>query len=152
MLRSNAGFSALEMLLAVLTIAVLASVLMTVLHPFLPRAKVAEGLALAAQMRSEMALYYASYGEWPDHETLANTTQLKREGQYTRALVLEEAAITLTIETPEMHQLSLRPVMKNTAPHSFYLLCGYAQKPLGWRIAGENHSDMPASYLPYLCR
>lgn len=62
----NRGFSLLELMVVIVVIAVLTGIAMPIYSSSIKKAKMAEADAALGTIRSQLRIYYAEYGEYPD--------------------------------------------------------------------------------------
>ncbi|MEH6445548.1 MAG: pilin [Oceanospirillaceae bacterium] len=70
-MKKQQGFTLIELMIVVAIIGILAAIALPAYQDYTKRARVSEGLALAAGAKTAVAEYYSSEGIWPLTNTLA---------------------------------------------------------------------------------
>ncbi|MDH3620687.1 MAG: pilin [Gammaproteobacteria bacterium] len=153
----------LEFLFVVGTIFIVAGFALREYSIQVARAQVSEILNLASTSKIDLVTYRAEYGRWPvDANEAGNATLLPHDrlGRYVATFSLDEGGVINALMSAEQASdtvadrlLSLRigtSELDSGAP--VVLVCGYAKPPAGIRASGENRTQIPPAYLPYLCK
>lgn len=95
-------------------IGIAAAVAIPAYQDYTNRAKVSEGLALAAQMQSLLADYYAVESRFPNAQEAADLSIAENAGMYTRSIIVEPFTGIVVIEfsegaLPEEGKIYLQP-------------------------------------------
>ncbi len=147
----KSDFLWLEVLLSLCTVALLSALLASEIPGYLKRAQVSELFSLLSGMKTDSVEYYAVHGQWPETGEGA-LSGVKTEGKYSHDARLEGGALSVGLKESD-ERLSLRPAVPETPPYPFVLwLCGYRQPPAGYVAVGDNHTNLPPSLLPHVCR
>ena len=71
MKKTQSGFTLIELMIVVAIIGILAAIALPAYQDYTKRSNVTEGLSLAGGVKTAVAEYYSSQGEWPTNNTLA---------------------------------------------------------------------------------
>lgn len=145
------------LLAPVFFIGILAGISIPAYHDYTIRARVTEGLNLAAPLKAPVAEYFAATGKWPrDLRELEFDTAPR--GRYVTFAALNHGTVVIRYSRAAgarlaRGQLTLRPTV---SPQGGVLWsCGYAEDhgvdPPGGP-ASAHATTLPARYLPASCR
>ena len=98
MKRVQQGFTLIELMIVVAIIGILAAVALPAYQDYTKRARVSEGLSLAAGAKTSLAEYYASNNKWPKNNTeagLANPDEIKGNSVKSVTVGNEDGTITV---------------------------------------------------------
>ena len=70
-MKKQGGFTLIELMIVVAIIAILAAIAIPAYQDYTTRAKVSEGLGMAASAKSAVTEYYTSIGSFPDDNSTA---------------------------------------------------------------------------------
>jgi Tfp pilus assembly major pilin PilA len=144
---------------SVAVIAIVAAVALPAYQDYTVRAQVSEGLVLSDAVKVAVAEYYASNGKLP-RDLAAAGLPASINGKYTQSVRLDNGAIVITFGGAANAGIvgkTLRLVPYVDANAALRWQCGLAQPPAAARAlvspsSGNTGGDVPAKYLPILCR
>ncbi|MHB1240371.1 MAG: pilin [Gammaproteobacteria bacterium] len=160
MKRTQQGFTLIELMIVVAIIGILAAIAIPAYQDYTVRAKVTEGLNLAAAAKTAVAETFQSDGHMPtgtnvnDPNSWGLPKDVSINGKYVASVNVNAGVITITYAkntlggnpTANSKTLQLIPVTQNAG--SIAWVCG--NTTLGG-VTGTN-STMPPKYLPANCR
>ena len=158
-MRSNRGFTLIEMMVVVAIIAILALIALPNGQDKLLRIQVNEAMGLADIAKAPVAAHWsAAHAMLPDNASAGLPVPEKVVNNYVRALTIQDGAINITFGNrahPLLKDkvLTLRPAVIDDAPIvPVTWVCGSAAAPEKMAIKGENKTTVPANALPLACR
>lgn len=153
------GFTLIEMLVVVAIIAILAMIALPNGQDKIIRTQIVEALPLADIAKVPIATAWSTAHVFlPDNASAGLPVPDKVVNNFVRALAINNGVIDITFGN-RVHPLlkdktlSLRPAVIDDAPVvPVTWVCGYASAPEKMTVQGENHTDIPANFLPVACR
>ena len=159
MAQSDRGFTLIEMMVVVAIIAILALIALPNGQDKLIRMQVSEALPLADIAKGPVAAYWSSaHAMLPDNASAGLPVPDKVVNNYVRALAIQDGAIHITFGNRahpliKDKTLTVRPAVIDDAPVvPITWVCGNASAPNKMTVKGANKTDIPANFLPTLCR
>ena len=153
------GFTMIEMLVVIAIIAILAMVALPNTQDKLIRGQIAEALPLADIAKAPVAAMWGGVHSFPlDNAAAGLPAADKIVNNFIRGVVVDNGAIHLTFGNRanlllKDKTLTLRPAVVDDAPVvPITWVCGYASAPDKMTLKGANKTDIPANYLPLICR
>jgi type IV pilus assembly protein PilA len=124
------------------------------------RARVVEGLQLAAPVQKEVTDYYGRWGVLPSDNSAAGLPPAEAlRGQWVAAIEVREGAIAIRFDIRDIEvdesTLYLRPALNAAYPTGAVAwVCGNASPPTSFTAIarGEKATTIRANYLPASCR
>jgi type IV pilus assembly protein PilA len=155
----NAGFTIIELLVILGVIAILLLMAIPSYQHKLVRDQIVEALPLADIAKKPVAQAWQTSATLPaDNAAAGLPPQEKVVSNTVSGVELEAGAIHLRFGNRANGQikgkvLSVRPAVVEDAPVvPVAWICGYAPVPENMTVKGENRTDVPSEYLPYMCR
>ena len=153
------GFSAIEMMVVVAIIAILASIAIPSQMGRIVKEQVSAALPLADIAKEPIsASWKADKKLLIDNKEASLPAPEKVVSNYVSALAIKDGVINMTFGNkahPKIagKMLSLRPaVIDESQIVPIAWVCGNAAAPKQMTIKGENKTNVPDQYLPHLCR
>lgn len=153
------GFTLVEMMVVVAIIAILAMIALPNGQDKFIRAQINEALPLADIAKDPIAKHWSSaHTLLEDNASAGLPVAEKVVNNFVRALVIQDGAIHITFgnrATPLLKDkiLTLRPAVIDDAPVvPITWVCGNATAPDKMTIKGDNKTNIPANFLPLVCR
>ena len=158
-MRRHAGFSLMEVLVAVTIIGILATLAIPSLLHRRVMDEIATALPLADLAKAPVAASWAAVQSFPvDNAAAGLPAPEKIVNNYVRSVAVADGAIRITFgnqanRTIEGKVLTLRPAVVEDAPVvPVTWVCGNASGPDRMTVKGDNRTDIPDAYLPFNCR
>jgi type IV pilus assembly protein PilA len=133
-----AGFTLIELMIVATIIGTLAAIAIPAYQNYVTRAKVSEGLRLAAPLKSAITEFYELEGAFPADNAEAHLPPADEiSGQYTRSVeVIEDGAIRITFKDLAIFDqtVTLTPAVS------------------GGTLIWSCSTTLPASLTPQVCR
>jgi len=155
----KAGFTIVELLVILGVIAILLLMAIPSYQHKLVRDQIVEALTLADIAKKPIAQAWRSSAKLPaDNAAAGLPVPEKVVSNYVSGVAVDTGAIHLRFGNRANGQIkgkliSLRPAVVEDAPVvPVTWICGYAPVPENMTVKGENHTDVPSEYLPYMCR
>ena len=157
--RASYGFSATEVLATLLIVGVLFAAAIPGYEPFTVKARASEALMLSSTVRARSHVHYALTGRWPESQDSVSEQSTRDEPVSGEMYAyLDAGAVHVrfgdeaTAGKDLMNRtLSFRPALSE-GDDVLVWMCGMASPPSGYRVVGENKSDVPPEYLLFGCR
>jgi len=153
------AFTLIELMVVVAIIGILAAVSLPAYQDYTTRAKVAEAIALVAELKPRVAEYYRDKGRFPLNNKQAGVPDAKLIlGNHVSGVVIENGALHISMGNKVAAHidgkiLSLRPIVVLGSPESpMSWVCGDDSVPSGMEAIGENKTSLKAVHLPSACR
>lgn len=158
-MRRHAGFSLMEVLVAITIIGILATLAIPSLLNRRVMDEIATAIPLADLAKAPVAASWAAVQSFPfDNAAAGLPAAEKIVNNYVRSVAVADGAIRITFgnqanRTIEGKVLTLRPAVVEDAPVvPVTWVCGNASGPDKMTVKGENRTDIPDAYLPFNCR
>lgn len=159
MKHKSQGFSALEMMVVVAIIAILAMIAIPSSLGRIVTEQVKAALLLADVAKQPIAATWKATKLLPKDNKEAGLPEAEKiVSNFASSLVVEDGAIHMTLGNkahPKLKDkiLSFRPAVIEDAPIvPMEWVCGNAKAPEKMVVKGENKTTVPVEYLPLLCR
>ncbi|MEQ3440865.1 pilin [Pseudoalteromonas sp. BZP1] len=96
--QNQQGFTLIELMIVVAIIGILAAIALPAYQDYTARAQASEAASLAAGVKTTIAEFYQSNGEYPDENTAPNNSDLAATGTYSSiAVAIGTGVITATM-------------------------------------------------------
>jgi type IV pilus assembly protein PilA len=145
------GFTLIELLIVIAMIGILTTMALPSFQDQIIRSQVEEAIALSKFVRQDVEAYYrAKKAGLPPGEKIV--------GNYVTSVKVDGGRIDILLggrinKNAAGKVLSIRPAIVSDAPKvPVAWVYGYASKPEGMTLVGENRSTIPARFLPVNCR
>ena len=155
----QAGFSVIEMLIALAMAGVLLAMAVPALQDMILRKQVLEGMALSKLAEAGVQAAWTLSGKMPaDNAEAGIPVPEKIVGNLVSRVDVRDGAVTLAFGNNASKallgkKLTLRPaVVADTPLVPIAWLCNNSPTPEGMTALGENATDIPAKWLPVECR
>jgi type IV pilus assembly protein PilA len=157
--RHSRGFNLIELMVVVGIIAILALMMIPGYQDKLIRDQIFEALPLADIAKAPVAASWAIVQSFPaDNAAAGLPVADKIVNNFISAVTIQAGAIHITFGNRANGNirgkvLSLRPAIVDDAPIvPVTWVCGYAAAPAKMSVKGENKTNIPANFLPFICR
>lgn len=158
-LSRNSGFTLLELMIVVAIIGILASVSLPAYQSYITRAKIAEAISLAGEIKPKIIEYYREKGRFPKDNFQAGVPEAKfLIGNYVSSISVDDGAVNIVMgnkvsESIKGKVLTIRPIVVIGSPASpISWVCGDDPAPEGMEPIGDNQTSLENPYLPSSCR
>ena len=157
--KTSQGFSAIEMMVVVAIIAILAMIAIPSSLGRIIKEQVNAALPLADIVKEPIAAAWKLTKTLPaDNEEAGLPVSDKIVSNFVSAIAVENGAIHMTLGNkihPKIKDkiLTLRPaVIEESAIVPVTWVCGNANAPDKMTVKGENKTNVPDEFLPMMCR
>ncbi len=127
------------------------------------RTQIAEAFALSAGPRTEMVVYRAEHGYWPETAALLHSSAFEvgeRQGRYVQRFVyVGDGAYSVefggdyVVQGLGTGQLGMQPMLvEHSVGSPIVWACGYHPAPAGMKKSRADTTSLDPFYLPYSCR
>lgn len=154
-----AGFTMIELMVVVGIVAILAMMAVPSYQNKFVRDQIVEALPLADIAKASIAVSWAALQSLPSDNASAGLPSAdKIVNNFISSVLVQNGAIHVTFGNRangviKGKVLTLRPAVVEDAPIvPVTWVCGYASGPGKMTIKGENRTDIPTTYLPFMCR
>jgi len=153
------GFTLVEMMIVIAVIAILALTAIPGFQDQICRDQINQALPLADIVKKPIALSWSLVQAFPDDNAAAGLPSPEKIiNNYISSIVVQNGAIHITfgnrangVLTGKM--LTLRPAVVTDAPIiPVTWVCGTAEAPVNMTAFGENRTNIPDNFLPFICR
>jgi type IV pilus assembly protein PilA len=155
----RAGFSLIEMMVALGIIAILAAVAVPQFAFYMNRETVTDAVELAEPIRKDVRSFYRTHRSFPvDNEHARVPPPDKLLGNEVTGMEVDEGALHIDFGNKahdylQGKTLSLRPITVKGSPESpMSWVCGNSSVPEGMVAHGRNRTDIKPGMLPLNCR
>jgi type IV pilus assembly protein PilA len=157
--RSHAGFTLMEVVVAVAIVALLATMALPSMTNGIVRKQVVDAVPLADIVKNAVSQSWASAAALPASNASAGLPAPdKIVNNYVSSVALQDGAIQITFGN-NAHKLlagrilTLRPAVVADAPVvPVAWVCAHAAVPGGMTVLGEDRTNVPPGMLPYNCQ
>lgn len=153
------GFTLMEALVAVAVIAILAALAVPSYLSAMARDQIASAMPLTDIVKAPVALSWSTTQTFPaDNASAGLPSADKIVNNYISSIAVNDGAIQVTFGNSANRAISgkiltLRPAVVEDAPIvPVAWVCGYAEGPAKMTVKGENRTNIPNGYLPFICR
>jgi type IV pilus assembly protein PilA len=157
--RPAPGFTLIELMVVIAVMAILAMLAVPSFQDRIVREQVNEALPLADLAKGPVAVTWPAGLPFPvDNAAAGLPADDKIVNNLVKSVAIQDGAIHISFGNRASaaingKQLSLRPAVVETAPIvPVTWVCGYAAAPTNMTVKGENHTNIPANFLPLKCR
>ncbi len=155
----DAGFSLMEILIALAIVGILAAIAVPGLYNGLVRDQVVESGPLIDTARKKVAAYWAGSGTMPatNHDAGLPVPE-KLVGNYVRSIVVRDGVIDVEFGNKASGALAgkiltFRPAVVDDTPMvPVAWVCAGAGAPGGMTVRGDDRTTVPPAVLPVNCR
>lgn len=159
MLKKNKGFTLIELLIVVAMIGILTTMALPSFQDQIIRTQVQEAIELSEFVRQDIQTFYREKHRLPKNNAEAGLPPAEKIiGNYVEAITVNGGSIEIHLggrinKNAAGTILSIRPAIVADAPKvPISWVYGFASTPKGMTLIGENHSSIPARFLPVNCR
>jgi type IV pilus assembly protein PilA len=157
--RTAAGFSMIEILVALSILGILVALAAPGVYNSLVRDQVVEAASLIDVAKKHVAAVWAAGGTMPANNAEAGLpAPSKMIGNTVTSVSVDNGVITVTMGNKAStvltgKVLTIRPAVVDDSPVvPVAWVCGNARGPDGMTVRGENRTDVPSYALPVNCR
>lgn len=162
MMRSQKGFTLVELMIVIAIIGILASLAISAYQTYTVRAQVSEGLNMAAGAKVPIADAYTNDGVAPPDRAAAGLTPNPTDtrGNFVSQVAIVDGRVEITFGGPLANADIVGDLVYvtpyETGGNTIVWRCGYAGAPPGGALlnGGADHLDptLDRRYLPTSCR
>jgi len=156
---ASSGFTLMEMMVVVSVIAILALLAVPGFQDQIVRDQIGKALPLADIATQPISAWWAARRSLPrDNSSIGLPAADRVVNNYVSSVQVVDGAVHVTFGHRAHGQiqgkvLTLRPAVVEDAPVvPVTWVCGYAEAPQVMTVKGENRTDVPANFLPFICR
>ena len=153
------GFTLIELMIVVSIIGILAAVALPAYQDYTHRAKIAEAISLASELKPQIISYYRDKDRFPANNDQAGAPEPQLIiGNYVKQVSVLDGAIHIEMgnkvgATIDGRILTLRPIVVDGSPESpISWICGDDLPPTGMSAVGANQTSIETKHLPAACR
>jgi type IV pilus assembly protein PilA len=159
MMNKDSGFTLIELMIVVSVITIMATIAVPNYQDRIVRAQLEEAMAISQGIKSAIKEFYNVHNRFPgDNKEAGVPSSEHLIGNFVKEIHVENGAIHVELGNrinahAQGKFLTVRPVVVTENPTSpLSWVCGYAQPVDGMHAEGENKSNVPEKYLPFICR
>ena len=160
--RTDRGFTLIELMLVVAVIGILAAVALPVYQDYTIRAKNAEALELAGPAQRAINEYYSRWGRFPrDNAAAGLAAPDLHQGKIVKSISISDGLIEVKLrdgeggaKSKDSRSLYLRPAVNRAYPTgAIFWLCPGHKPPDGFDAVGKTGDKViDPKYMPGSCR
>jgi len=157
-IKTNTGFTLLELVVVLAIMAILATMAMPSLTPKYTRSQINESLELIKNLKESINLFYVAEKKFPRNNLEAGIPKPELLiGNYVERIDFVTGAFHITFGNKvtgvlKNKVLSIRPIIVIDSPESpISWICGNSTAPAGMVAVGANRTDIESQYLPVGC-
>jgi len=128
--QSQKGFTLIELMIVVAIIGILAAVALPAYQDYTARAQASEAASLAAGVKTSIAEFYQSNGEYPGAATFPKNTDLAATGTYSSIAVTEDTGVIVAT-------MNASGVASNLAGKKFTFTPSLANNSFKWTCTND---------------
>ena len=155
----RAGFTLVEMMVVCAIIAILALMAVPSFQDQIVRDQINTALPLADIAKKPVAASWAALQAFPADNAGAGLPPAdKIVSNHISSVLVQDGALHVTFGNRANgvingKTLTLRPAVVTDAPIvPVAWVCGYAEPPNNMTVIGQNRTNIPANFLPFMCR
>lgn len=157
--KTNKGFTLIELMVVVAIIGILSSVALPSYQTYVHRSEVVEALSMVSTIRENITNFYVENLDFPvDNEASGLPKQELLIGNRITGVAVKSGAIHVTMGNKaskplQGKTLTFRPAVVTGSPTSpISWLCGYDEPVPGMKAIGKNQTNVEKTFLPAACR
>ncbi len=159
MAARRAGFTLVEMMVVIAVIAILALMAIPSFQDQIIRDQIGNALPLVDIAKTPVAASWAIAQSFPPDNAGAGLPPAEKiVNNHISSVLVQNGALHVTFGNRANglingKTLTIRPAVVDDAPIvPVAWVCGYAEAPHNMTAKGENRTNIPANFLPFVCR